>query len=54
MLVQFMAHFLTVSVVGLFIFWIIGVLSGSGIVPGMAVLVTLGFLVYTMMLNSEN
>lgn len=47
-----MNQFLTVSLIGLSIFWLIGVLADSGIVPGMAVLVVLALLIFTNTLPS--
>lgn len=52
MIKELMNQFLTVSLFGLGIFWLIGFLSGSGIVPIMAVLVVLGLLLFTGTLNS--
>lgn len=47
-----MSNFLFLSTVVLVPFWLVGVLSGSGIVPGVVVLLTLGFLLLSETLNS--
>lgn len=47
------SNFLFVSTIVLSFFWLIGVLAGTGLVPGVVVLLTLVFLVLSASLNSE-